>query len=661
MKYLNKLASVFFIGALGVLTMTSCEGSDLYKVGAPDWLSEMGGEEEEPEQEDLGDQMEDVYTIGATDFSTGWWQQFTKYYVIPEATKWIAQFNLHINPEAPNTYKNYAMIISNDEDRGAENYKEYGAIRFDNQPFANQEGNSEWGEYIDRSLIESNLTFATNTDDGIQKLGGKVTLTVDRTEGGLIVKMTNGTVTKTYTQTSALVNLNADASNNNIRVFLCPEGSYIDWISTNIEPIGGCTSAEDKQPLSMELSGVPSEVLVGQTLEEAMANVTATVTFEEGVTANVTAENLQFEAIPNMTDLGQKTLVVLYNKTFKGANANKPIMASKTFSVVKELSAFTQTVVVPTPLMIGLEDNTTPWWTAFTDNIKVAPKETKVVNFINYTAGDLNFKNYLIILNKADNAEYGVFRADNWAWGAGVDGNASFQKIGGFATDEEWAAWRDAMKGAKCTAYITNNGDGTADIKIVMHGVDNTDYVQEYKGINTIDPDNFYFRFTCEGAHLVFENGIGATDNTTPWWTVFTPNVQVPAHTECTVNFINYTAGDANFKNFVIILNKADNAEYGVVRADNWGWGAGIDGNANFQKIGGFATDAEWATWRGAMNGAKCTAKIVNNGDGTADIKIVMHGTDGKDYTQDYLGINTIDPDNFYFRFTCEGAHLVFE
>ena len=46
MKYLNKLASVFFIGALGVLTMTSCEGSDLYKVNAPDWLAEMGGEEE---------------------------------------------------------------------------------------------------------------------------------------------------------------------------------------------------------------------------------------------------------------------------------------------------------------------------------------------------------------------------------------------------------------------------------------------------------------------------------------------------------------------------------------------------------------------------------------------------------------------------------------
>ncbi len=45
MKYLNKLAFFFFIGALGVMTMTSCEGGDLYNVGAPTWLSEMGGEE----------------------------------------------------------------------------------------------------------------------------------------------------------------------------------------------------------------------------------------------------------------------------------------------------------------------------------------------------------------------------------------------------------------------------------------------------------------------------------------------------------------------------------------------------------------------------------------------------------------------------------------
>ena len=650
MKYLNKLASVFFIAALGVMTLTSCEGSDLFKVNAPDWLSEMGGDEEEGggDEEDLSGQKEDVYTIGATDFSTGWWSTWSKYYVIPEATKWIAQFTLNINPSAPNTYKNFAMIICNDEDRGATNYKEYGAIRFDNQP----SGNSEWGDYIDRGLIESNLTFETDTDEGVQKLGGKVTLTLDRTEGGMIVKMTNGTVTKTYKQTSALANLNADQSNTNIRVFLCPEGSYIDWISTNLEPIGGCTSAEDKQPLSMELTGVPSEVLVGTELNEAMANVTAVVTFEQGVTANVTAEDLQFEAIPNMTDLGQKTLVVLYNKTFKGVNADKPIMASKTFSVVKELSAFTQTVVVPTPLMIGAEDNSSPFWGAHTDNIKIAPKETKVTTFTNYSSCANNWNNFCIVLCKADNTEYAVVRADNYGWG---DCYASCTPV--MEEGRNFDEWRPAMDGAKVTTYVTNNGDGTLDIKAVMVGNDGKTYTQEYKGMKGIDADNLYFRFTVDGCHLVFDNTVGAEDNSTVFWGAHSPNIQVIGHQVSTITFTNYSSCANNWNNFVIVLCSADGSkEYAVVRADNFGWG---DGYAACTPA--MEADRNWDEWRPAMNGAKCTAKITNNGDGTADIAVEMVGTNGKTYTQTYTGINTVDPGNFYFNFTVDGSHLVFE
>ena len=648
MKYLNKLASVYFLAALGLMGLTSCEGGDLYNVNAPDWLSGKGGEEVEPEEEELEGMMEDVYTIGKEDFSTGWWQVFSKYYVIPEATKWNAQFNLNINPSAPNTYKNYAMIITNDVDRGGVGYQEYGAIRYDNQP----SGNSEWGDYIDRSLVESTLTFNTDTDEGVQKLGGLVTLTVDRTAGGLMVKMTNGTVTKTYTQTSALVNLNADPSNTNIRVFLVPEGSCINWLSTNIEPIGGCTSAEDKQPVSMTLSGVPSEVLIGTELSDAMANVIATVTFEEGVTKEVSAADLQFEAIPNMDEVGQKTLVVIYNKTFKGVNCDKPVVASKVFSVVKELSAFTQTVVVPTPHVLGAEDNSSGWWSAHTDNIKVEPKETKVVNFTNYTTGANNWNNFVIVLNKASLAEYAVVRADNYGWG---DGYAACTRVGGFADDEGWAAWLAAMNGAKVTAYITNNGDGTADVKAVMYGTDGNVYTQEYNGINTVDPDDMYFRFTVDGCHMVFDNELGTPDCATAWWGAHSANVRVKAHQICTVNFTNYTSGVANWNNFVAVLCKANNEEYAVVRADNFGWG---NGYGACTPSGG---QADWGAWLAAMNGAKVKLQVINNGDGTADVKAVMHGTDGVDYIQDYIGINTIDPDDFYFRFTVDGSYLVFE
>ena len=294
MRHLNKIATAFCAAALGIMTLTSCEGGDLYNVDAPDWISAKADSIANSKQSDVPEEIEglheDVYTVGKTDFTTGWWAVFSKYYQIPEGEKWVAQFNLNINPSASNTYKNYALIITNDEDRGAGDYLEYGAIRYDNQP----SGNSEWGDYIDRNLVTSTLTFETDTDAGVDKLGGKVTLTIDRTSGGLVVTMTNGTVTKVYNQTTPLENLNADPSNTTIRAFLVPEGSFIDFIGSTIEPIGGYTSKEDKQPLSMELTGVPSEVLVGTPMEEAMAGVTAVVQFEQGVSKSVTAADLQF-------------------------------------------------------------------------------------------------------------------------------------------------------------------------------------------------------------------------------------------------------------------------------------------------------------------------------------------------------------------------------
>lgn len=651
MKYLNKLSTAFCAAALGLMSLTSCEGGDLFSINAPDWLSSKADSIAAEKAKNQGDDViegmeEDVYTVGATDYSTGWWAQFSKYYQIPEGGKWIAQFNLNINPNASNTYKNYAMIICNDEDRGAANYKEYGAIRYDYQP----SGNSEWGDYIDRSLATSDLEFQTDTDTGVDKLGGKVTLTVDRTNGGLEVTMTNGTVTKTYIQKSSLVNLNADASNTTIRCFLVPEGSYINWLGSTIEPIGGFTSKEDKQPLSMELTGVPSEVLVGTSLAEAMAKVTAVVNFEQGVSKNVTAEDLVFQAIPNMEDLGQKTLVVMYNKTFKGELCATPISAIKTFNVVNELSAFTETVVVPTPHVLGATDNSSGFWTAHTNNIKVAPKETKVVNFTNYSSCENNWNNFVIVLNDASTTkEYAVVRADNYGWG---DGYAAAKNNGG---QSDWDTWRAAMNGAKVTAYITNNGDGTANIKAVMIGNDGNEYVQEYTGINTVNPDDMYFRFTVDGCHLVFDNELGTPDCSAGWWSTHSPLVQVAAHQICTVNFTNYTSGGANWNNFVVVLNRADLSEYAVVRADNYGWG---DGYAACTTSGG---QADWGAWLSAMNGAKVSMQIANNGDGTADIKAVMHGTDGVDYIQNYIGINTIDPDNFYFRFTVDSSYLVFE
>ena len=638
MKY-NKLATVLCSAALGLLALTSCEGGDLFGINSPDWLSSKADSiAAEKAKNQGGDEIiegmqEDVYTIGATDYSTGWWAQFSKYYQVREGEKWIAQFNLNINPSATNTYKNFAMIICNDEDRGAANYKEYGAIRYDYQP----SGNSEWGGYIDRSLATSDLEFQTDTDTGVDKLGGKVTLTVDRTEGGLVVTMTNGTITKTYTQKSPLANLNADASNTTIRCFLVPEGSFINWLGSTVEPIGGFTSREDKQPLSMTLNGVPKKVLQGTSLEDAFANVTATIQFEQEVSTIVKYADLTFQAVPNMNSLGKKTLIAAYAKTFKGEAAAAPVIGTAEFEVVDKLYT-----------SIGATDNSTGWWGAHSENIKVGPKETFVSTFTNYTSGANNWNNFVIVLCKADNTEYAVVRADNYGWGNGYD---ACTPSGGQA---DWGAWLAAMDGAKVTTYVTNNGDGTADVKAVMVGNDGNTYIQEYTGINTVDPNDFYFRYTVDGCHLEFDEVLGEEDNSTGWWAAHSQDIKVPAGHTYTTRFKNFTNGANNWNNFLVVLTRQDNSEYAVLRADNYGWG---DSYEACTPSGG---QSDWGAWLSAMDDAVVTVSVTNHGS-SADVKCVMVGNDGITYYQDYIGLSPIEGDNFRFRFTTEGGHLVFE
>lgn len=585
MRHFNKILSVCGSMALGFLALTGCEGGEIYEVNAPDWVSEKVdsiANANKGTEEVLEGMEEDVYTIGNADFSSGWWVAFSKYYVVPDGEKWNGVFNLHINPSATNTYKNFALIICSDADRGAEDYKEYGAIRFDNQP----SGNSEWGDYIDRSYVESTLTFETDTDAGVDKLGGKVTLTVDRTNAeAFTVTMTNGVVTKSYKQPYALENLNADPSNTNIRCFLVPEGSYIDFLQSNIEPIGGYTSAEDKNPISMELQNVPERVNVGTTLEDAMADVTAIVSFEEGVTKTVTAADLSFSAIPDMDTPGEKILVAVYNKTFKGENCNQPVMANATFEVVEKIVSIevttqptrntyyvytsaatealtdrtlafdptgmvvtatyvngtskpvdnsilsfstvpaiegTQTVTISAEdgvtaqvnvtvaesavsevnnsiAIVGAEDNSTAFWGAFSDEFNVPVGETKSISFTNYSSLAGNWNNFVVVLRGAALNEYGVVRADNYGWG---NGYAACRAAG---TQGDWATWLAGMNGAVVTVYVTNCGNGTADVQAIMQGTTGTTSTQYYLGINTVDPDDLNFALTVDGCHLVFD------------------------------------------------------------------------------------------------------------------------------------------------------------
>ena len=581
MKHLNKIASAFCAAALGMLALTSCEGGDLYKMDAPDWIAgKVDSIKQANTPEELVGMMDDYYPIGETDFTASFWT-LGKTYVVPAGKKWNAEFTLTVNPDNK-YYKNFYIVL-NSADMGTE----YGVIRFDNDPSKN----SEWGSHIDRSLVVANFGNASGTDDidpSVQNMNGKITLTVERQDGGIYINFTNGTLSKSYIQNTPFPD--AATASQDICCRIGVEGSFVQFLTTNIEPIGGCTSKEDKQPVSMLLKNVPSEIQQGVALEEAMKGVTAMVTYEQDVIKEVTADQLVFNSIPDISDPGKKTLVVMYAKTTNGAAAAKPIMASAEIEVVPSADKMTSLVLKSAPKRtsyyyynsaavsdvkdrtlvfdregleltatyeggyttsynldsleysaikaqagtqavtlkakngktvtvnvtvaesalklhkmaekdLGTEDCTAGWWSAFTKDVKVPAGETYQVDFTNYSSLANNWNNFVVILRNTNLQEYGVYRADNYAWRYDINPVPGAIYSGG---QKDWAAWLAAMDGAKCTVYITNCNNGTADIQIVMKGTDGNTYYQYYLGSNAIDPNDLNFSFTVDGSYLVF-------------------------------------------------------------------------------------------------------------------------------------------------------------
>ena len=590
MKYINQLFSFFLLAFTTLLILPSCEGGTLYNIDSPDWISEkidsINRLKQGTDEEVLVGMKEDVYSFGARDFSSGWWQQFSKYYVISENAKWNAVFNLNLNPDDNTYYRNFALIIANDMDRSAAGYKEYGAIRFD-ATGDSLKFNSQWGDlYFKYSQSNQLLAPIDNKDENVQKLGGKVTLTVDRSrKDTFLIKMTNGVVTKTYTQPYKLVNHNNDANNKNIRCFLCPEGSYIDFLQTNIVPVEGLTSAKDKAPVSMKLLNVPEDVDEGTTIEEAMANVSAEVIFEEGMKKIIPASELYFSAIPDMNGLGERQLVVIYNKTFKGENAATPIIAHASFKIVPKLLS-----------------------------IQVTKQPTHTHYYIYNVTGISGQEERTLAFDKT-----------------GLEVKATYPngRVEVINNDKLTFSAIPAKVGRHVVRVETANGK-TAEIPVTVSA----------SAVTTASPT---------------PKVLGETNNSSAWWSAHTGNLDVPIGQTRKVVFTNYSSKANNWNNFVIVLRAQNNTEYAVLRADNFGWGSGYGSCVH----GG--TQGDWAPWLASMDGAKVTVYITNVSNGTADVQIVMRGTDGKTYTQHYLGIDSINPNDLYFAFTIDSCHLVFD
>lgn len=565
MKHLNKLASVFCMAAMGLTALTGCEGSDMFSVNGPDWLSE--------KIDSIANSNKGTVptisptTLGATDNSDAWWTSHLDADIKIESNKsYSTTFTNYTS--GGNNWNNYVVVL-----RKADK-TEYCCLRSDDYC---------WGDAIGGA--NGPLITHSNSASGdwgawlAQMNGAKVTVTVTNYGDNTADVVAEVTGTEGLTSTQKYLGIPVESSD--LYLDFTTDGCHYVFDKAEMD----VADVKDQQPESMELIDVPAEVDKGTSVKDFTSTLKAKVTYADGAVKEVTASDLEFLVVPDMETVGEKYVVATLKKTLLGKTADKTISANAKFSVVAGIKSITVTkapehtnyyffnssalegvdhtlafdptgmevtakyvegedavlenskltfsripatpgkhevtittengrtatvevnvaesavkAVTPSPVSLGAEDCSTAWWTEFTENMKIPAGETFEFNFTNYTSGANNYNNYVVILRKADLAEYAVVRADNYGWG---NGYAACTPIG---TQGDWATWLATMNGAKVKLFVTNCNNGTADIQAIVTGNDGSVTTQSYLGINTIDPSDLNVSFVVDSSHLKFDS-----------------------------------------------------------------------------------------------------------------------------------------------------------
>ena len=569
MKHLNKLASVFCVAAMGLTALTGCEGSDMFSVNGPDWLSE--------KIDSIANSNKGTVptisptTLGATDNSDAWWTSHLDADIKIESNKsYSTTFTNYTS--GGNNWNNYVVVL-----RKADK-TEYAVMRSDDYC---------WGDAVGGNggpLITHSNSASSDWGAWLAQMNGaKVTVTVTNYGDNTADVVAEVTGTEGMTSTQKYLGIPVESAD--LYLDFTTDGCHYVFDKAEMD----VADVKDQQPESMELIDVPAEVDKGTSVKDFTSTLKAKVTYADGAVKEVAASDLEFIVVPDMETVGEKYVVATLNKTLLGKAADKTISANAKFSVVAGIKSITVTkapehtnyyffnssafasadrtlafdptgmevtakyvegedavldnskltfsaipatagehevtittengrkttvkvnvaesklvAANPTPSVVGATDNSSAFWTEFSDDIKIPAGQTLEYGFTNYTDAAANWHNFCVILRQASLTEYVVVRADNYGWtydNAGPYGYKDCTPSGG---QTDWAAWLAAMNGAKCKVYITNNNNGRADIQITMLGNDGVTYTQSYLGISGIDVNDLQSALTVENAHVVF-------------------------------------------------------------------------------------------------------------------------------------------------------------
>lgn len=571
MKHLNKLASVFCLAAMGLTALTGCEGSDLFSVNGPDWISEKADSIANANQGQAP--TISPLVLGAEDNSDAFWASHLDQDIkVPSNKIYTVGFTNYSS--GANNWNNYYVVL-----RSADKTKEYAVLRSDDYGWStnydngytncthSNTGSADWATWL-TAMNGAHVTVAvTNNGDNT----ADVVATVEGTDG------------KTYVQNYSGIGVESG----DLNLDFTTDGCHYVFDKAEVD----VADAVDQQPSSMELINVPEEVDKNSTLAEATAGIKGKVTYSGGTVKEVAASDLSFMLVPGtglnadgkLDQVGEYYVVATLNKTMFGKTAEKSVSASAKINVVAGIKSI---------------------------KITKAPSRTK---YYFYNSAALE----------------------------GVDHTLAFDPTGMEVTATYVEGDPAVLDNSKLTFSKIPATAGTHQVTITTENGKKT----------TVDVT---VAESAVKAVTMSPSVLGAEDNSTLWAApTYTEFEKIALGQTAVIKFTNYSNLVGNWNNFLAVLRSGD-AEQTVLRADNWGWGAGYEASV---KSGG---QVDWATWLAAMNGAQVTAYFTNCGNGTVDAQFIMVGTDGNTYNQYYLGLNNFDPSDVQVGFSVDGSHLNF-
>jgi len=296
---------------------------------------------------------------------------------------------------------------------------------------------------------------------------------------------------------------------------------------------------------------------------------------------------------------------------------------------------------------VGNEDNSSNWFTSFSDDYTLTDNQKLYLEFTNYTSAyDADtwkdwFNWAVIVKNDQDGhrkeendsyAEYFAMNSANNSWGGCSVAENRYCK------DYVWGeANQKRMNGAKVKMTITRE-NGRVSIYALMsnttqEGEETSPTLKSWSESTFFDlpaeaaSQNIRVFLTVENAHIVIDNSktattpttagyytVGSTEKDALFFSAFSDYYSVPANQTAKIHFKNYSLKEGNYQNWIAVLTNDKKRgvtgydEYLVLRNDNWGWGTKYSGGA-------LTSNFNWDTFRNEMDGSDVVMTVTRSGE----------------------------------------------